>query len=122
MSDQVWGHAQSKDSERYTGAFGSRAEAIEDGREWYSASDGFWVMGGRFPKASEFIPDTDYLLELMSERASDEHGEVVDDFPNVTPEGKAELKKALAAWASEHVEVRFWKGTTEPERIDPLGS
>jgi hypothetical protein len=63
------------------------------------------------PSASSFLPDTDDVIQHMFDRASDEHSEYCDHFPDVTPEAEAELLallEPLKAWAEKHCDVNFY--------------
>ena len=52
--------------------------------------------------------DTDSLFEQMGERAYEHGGEHADDFPDVSPEKEAELKKLVRAWLDANVKVNFY--------------
>jgi len=59
-----------------------------------------------------FVPDTDEVIQYMSERAQEsDAGEWADDYPHVGDESMAELEKALeplASWARKHCQPDFF--------------
>lgn len=61
---------------------------------------------------ADFVPDQDYVIEHMAERAYDsDAGEWVDNYPTLNAEAKAELDIALAplkAWARKHCQPDFF--------------
>lgn len=121
-----WGHASSEEPDRWDGAFDTREEAIEDGRETYGGET-FWVQGGSSPLLTSLLPDgedmAEYVINALAEQADGEAGESAADFPDVTREAKADLAAKLRAvvetWAAEHVKVEFWVAVGTPERIEP---
>ncbi|WP_250501938.1 hypothetical protein [Caballeronia sp. AZ7_KS35] len=52
--------------------------------------------------------DADDVIEMMGERAYDEAGEWADNYPDVTPEAKAELDALLLAWMEKHAKPSFY--------------
>ena len=81
---------------------------------------GAQIMRGQVcrPQASDFLPDTDDVIEHMANRAADEHSEFCDGFPDTTREQEAELSlllEPLKAWADKHCSVRFY----QVEKMEP---
>lgn len=58
----VWGYAESELAERWEGEYDTREAAVVAGREHFAGSEAyadmthFWVVRGRRPAASEFLP------------------------------------------------------------------
>jgi hypothetical protein len=123
QSEEVWGFAESEDDERWSGMCGSREEAIAEARsELGLASDqDFYIIRGRKPAAADFVPDVDWILEHMGDQAGDQIGEIAEEFPDVTDEGRAALTRYLEAWARKYAEpVNFWAADGKAERIEPV--
>jgi len=112
----VWGYARCEDAERFTGAYESREEAIEEGRAYYG-DEPFWILKGLYPAPTNFLPDPDWILERMAEAAASEADEAAAEFSDVTKEAKMELKALLSAWAEKHVKARFWVGIGSAEPV-----
>lgn len=118
---EVWGHADSDQAERWYGVCASREDAIAEGRDHYG-KDGFWIHSGTAHTAGEFVPDVDFIIDSMSERASDEVGEASEDFPYVSTEARKELEDLLEAWANKHIKCGFWTADGKAEYIPPEGT
>lgn len=69
------------------------------------------------PCASEFVPDVDWILEDMSERAYDCIGEAAEDWPDVSQDAKDELEAFLNDWAVRNCQVNFYKVVNEREYV-----
>ena len=58
---------------------------------------------------SSDVVSVERVIEDMGERLYEEVGEIADDYPNVTPEAKAELKACLHAWVEKHADTsQYW--------------
>jgi hypothetical protein len=64
------------------------------------------------------LPDADDILSTMSSNASDNVGEVAEDWPETSKLADAELETFLKRWAERHVECRFWIADDHEEEID----
>lgn len=68
----------------------------------------YWEADCRRMQAGDVI-SVDQVIENMGERLYDEVGEIFDDYPDVTPEAKEELKDYLHAWVEKHADpARYW--------------
>lgn len=114
----VWGHGDSDQTERWSGAEATREAAIAEGRAHYG-KDGFWIISGTPHSAAEFMLDVDFILEETAQRAHDEVGEVSDDFPDVTDDAKKELEALLKTWADKNIKCEFWTADGTAEYIEP---
>jgi hypothetical protein len=117
-----WGHSEHEKAERWSGAFESREEAIEDGRRHYRHGPAapFWIQAGATPDAASFVPSADEIVEQMGNAAADNAGEVAAEYPDVSAEAREELDAYLATWATKHAAPRFWIAVGAPEKIEPL--
>jgi hypothetical protein len=61
--------------------------------------------------------DADDVIENLACRGSDEGGEWADDYPDVSPEAKAELQTYLEAWARKHAPASFYTVTNVREYV-----
>lgn len=52
--DEVWGHANSPDSEHWDGCFQSRDECIEEALEYYEAGVPTWIHRGRIIRVGPY--------------------------------------------------------------------
>lgn len=52
--------------------------------------------------------DADSVIEDIENRAYDDGGEHTEDFPNVSPEAKAELDAFLKEWQETHCKPTWW--------------
>lgn len=61
-------------------------------------------------KASDFVNDhdVDSFMEMVGERAYEEVGEHVGDWPDVSKEAKTELLALLETWADKHCTPHFF--------------
>lgn len=118
MGKTAWGYSNYYNPDRWEGMHTTREEALRYAQADYPGCV-VYLSKGRVPEPDEFIPDVDYLMEQMSERAQDEAGEAAEEFPGVTNEAKTELEGLLRAWCRKHVKVNFWVSDGEPERVEP---
>lgn len=114
----LWGYADSRKTERWTGSEVSREAAIAEGRKLYPGQD-FWICSGTKCEPARFMPDADWIVEDASNRAAEEVGEVAEDWPPSAPkEAMAELDAFLEAWAEKHMPCEFWLADGEAELIE----
>lgn len=59
-------------------------------------------------RAAGYYFDIDLMLEQMGEHAHEQGGEYADDFPDVSPDKKAELQKLISDWLDANVNVNFY--------------
>lgn len=114
---EAWGHSGEGQPERWQGSFDTRHEAIADGREQHEGA--FHVVRGRRSDPLKYMPLADEILEMVGDRATDEHGEVADDFPGVLRDARDDLDALLVGWARRHLgeATEFWKQDGTPELI-----
>lgn len=87
----VWGYAESELAERWEGEYDTREAAVVAGREHFAGSEAyadmthFWVVRGRRPAASEFLPPyyEDALADDLAEQAYEVAGEVAECWPEL---------------------------------------
>ena len=132
---ELWAWARCKDSERWSGPFGSKEEAISAGREAsgdYDEETGvtpgsFVVAPAKYPDSGEFVAgafDMEDLLDRADERAVDE-GYFCEDGPafeikSSGNEPEVELLAALMAWAEKWVKATtFTVDVDQAEEITP---
>ena len=116
MHDECWGYANDACPETWCGNCKTRAEAIAEGR--VECDGQFFVMKGRKCYATEFAPDAKDVAEMMWDRANDEVGDIVADFPDLSAEQRAEFDAFTRKWASQ-IECRFWVADGDAEAIGP---
>lgn len=75
---------------------------IEAGEEVFYAE-------GEVPDPGAWV-DAEDVIELLASRADDEgFGDWAEDYPEVTPEAKAELTELLQTWARKHCQPSFYR-------------
>lgn len=111
-----WAYSQNEEAYHFDAA--TKEEAIRLGTSDFDGEP-FWVCSFRRPKASEFVPDADSIIDTMMEHAYDEVGDFADDFPGVSKEAEAELEALLQSWADKHCSVSFWIMDAGAELITP---
>ncbi|WP_431207476.1 hypothetical protein [Burkholderia cepacia] len=65
-------------------------------------------IGEVAPIQTKHLCDADDVIDLIGERAYDEVGEYADNYPDVTPEARAELDALLAGWIEKHAKPTFY--------------
>ncbi len=116
---KVWGHGLNRDEESWSGAYETREEAIEDGRDTYE-DEAFHVKSGTVPDTGEWLYDVaEDFVDRLGERAYEEVGELAEDWPP-TPSKEAanELQEFCAAWVRKHMPPTFWAADGEVERVE----
>lgn len=109
-----WGYASSPEMFPSVGGIvDGRDAAIEEGRENYE--EAFYVAPLRPISFWHHMPESEDLLEQMSERSNAEEG---SDWPDVSKEARAELDGLLKAWCEKHDTRDFYEQAGEAERIE----
>jgi 8-oxo-dGTP diphosphatase len=116
---RVWGYSRTGADEHYDGAYDSREEAIDAGRDEYG-DEPFYVIEGKYPDAAGAMPDAGRVLDWMHDHAGEQWADSDGDWPDTTAEAQADLDALLATWARKHAPVTRWIGVGEPERIEPI--
>lgn len=121
MSEERWGYGEDRDSEAWQGACPSREAAISEGRETFGPAAHFYIVSGRLCDPAEYIPDPEYILDCMGDRAADALGEVAEEWPSPTEEAREELSALLAEWARKRCPMReCWVADGSYELIPAL--
>lgn len=101
MSNEIYGY--SLDGETFHGRYATRAEALtaglKDNEEQGYLSPGSKLMTGRHDDPSHtsaYMPDVDDILEHMSQKADDEHGDC-DMWPDIGKDDIVEARQQLEA-------------------------
>lgn len=105
MNEIAW----SSDEESFN--LDNKWEAIEDIARDYDRKEllGRVVWYGQTTKPDvSTLVDADEVIEMLGERAYDNHGEWAWDFPNVSDKAKKLLDNYLQKWIKKHTEVTFW--------------
>lgn len=105
-----WGHAESEEAEGWSGAYDTREQAVDAGRNEHDGD--FWVSGG--PAITTTI-DADEITEIIEERARDEA--IWSDEPIVIDDPGKTLQALLDAWIAEHVQPQVWTSDSS-EKVD----
>lgn len=94
-------------------------EAYETAKNEYP-DQSFDLAYGEESVASDFTPTADWILDQMANSASDQVGEVAEDWPpeQISEEAKEELQGLLDAWAEKHCPCSFWTASASCT-IDP---
>jgi hypothetical protein len=98
MADEgavVWGYAGGVDTEQWHGEYASRQEAIDAARADYGEDATFAVSMGRKPSPVEYLPEVDWILDDIRQRADEAAGDVTEGFAEVSEEAEEELKHLL---------------------------
>lgn len=74
-------------------------------------------IGEVAPIQTKHLCDADDVIEMIGERAYDEVGEYADDYPDVTPEARAELDALLAGWIEKHAKPTFYSVVNVREHV-----
>lgn len=103
----TWGY--SGDGEQYECPYSSREDAIGAARGDLDLADlGFWVAEGIRPNPEEFMPDAEWIVQEMDERASDSEGGLwTDDWPSPSQGHKDKLNALLLEWV-KGCPVTWW--------------
>lgn len=65
-------------------------------------------FGEAYKPMMHALCDSDDILCMMGERASDIAGEYAEDFPDCTKEAIEELDQILKSWFEKHITVNFY--------------
>lgn len=83
-------------------------EDLLDINDHLEVGDTVWKADAVKPDPTSYVSASD-VIELISERASDDGGEYAEDFPDVSKEAATELDELLAGWIKKHcAEPRFY--------------
>jgi hypothetical protein len=115
--ETCWGYAEHDEAERISGRCASRDEAIVEAFTEHVDLGEMWIYSGAEVDPFTLVPHATEIVELMGERASDNCGEVAEDWPDVSDEAKKELNDLLAAWVRKNAPARFWMADGKPERV-----
>ncbi|WP_175760472.1 hypothetical protein [Burkholderia anthina] len=74
-------------------------------------------FGDVAPIPTKHLCDADDIIDMLGERAYDEVGEAADDYPNISPEAKAELESLIAGWIEKHAKPTFYSVINVREHI-----
>jgi hypothetical protein len=107
--DGVWRH----------GGFDTREEALAEATDYYDFDDNIrHVFTGRYVPVT--LPATGYadaVIDRLIDWAYDHFGELAEDWPEATPEMRAELDAEFAAvlkgWLDRHGLTPNWKAIVE---------
>lgn len=116
---KVWGYASYPD-EPFSGAYDTREEAVEDGKDEFeteSGHDSFYVIDGAMADVAAYLPDVEWIIEKLGENAYEEAGEIAEGYPEVSEEGKLALEELLLAWANKYAKPEFWIASGRAELI-----
>lgn len=89
------------DNERFQGEYATREEALAEGVASVPSGEPIWTGANEEPvNAASLVPSVDRFLENLCETASDEFGEVAEDWPHLSSSQKDELAVELARIAA----------------------
>ena len=119
-SREVWGYAESPDSEAWQGT--DSREAAEDGAS--ELEGGGYIQRGFYPDPAAVVSecfDLDTIMERIDEFAADSEFVSLDEPIFEAEDGAAEaLVEALSKWARKYVRAVTWTATDdEPIRVEP---
>lgn len=123
-----WGYADSEVTESWSGSCGTRDEAIVEAFTELDAAytgGGYeplkyaWICSGKQADPASFMPKAWWVLDRASETASDECGDVAEDWPSVARDSveEKELDELLRSWARKNAPAKFWMADGKPERV-----
>ncbi len=120
MSNDVWGHANDEDSERWIGAFDSRAKCEAEALFYYEEDEPVWIASGRIVRAETYArkwADAENVVESLDEMAGDETASE-DAIFSCEPGAQEALETALVEWAKKYVsESGWWEANGTIEQI-----
>jgi len=114
-TNRLWGWTEDPNT-RYHGEHSTKEGAIEEARVECGGRV-FYVAEGHCPDPSSYVPDADFLIEMMNESACGECGDAAEDWPDVSNEAEQELTELLVDWARRHCPISFYLVEGAPERI-----
>lgn len=81
--------------------FDTKEEAIEEGayEAWDCEYESFYVGQKKSVVLTDFLPDTQSLVETLSENAYDAVGDLTDAWPSISREQRDELIALIDEWA-----------------------
>lgn len=111
--------------------FQSKHEAVErcscDSERDELVGQTIWYGEASKPDVSTIV-SADDIIEMLSERAYDNHGEWAEDFPDVDKKAVKLLDNYLKKWISKYCDVTFYSVEnvkeyviTEEDVVDCLG-
>ena len=115
------GYSSVPDPERWDHG-GTREEAIAEGRQHFGDAATFWIMQGVYSSPTSFLPSATSIVDTMCDCAMDNGAPDDGEYPDVGPEGMAELETAmgaLKAWAEKWTQPKWWTAHGEPIEIKP---
>lgn len=121
MSEKVWAYASTQDSDGWDIHKGTREEAIVAALAYFEGHETIYLCEARRCIPSEFVPDAEDVMEIMTERAYNLVGEASDEWPGLSPDSPAcrDLEAYLHLWANAHCSpCNFFSLEGEPEKID----
>jgi hypothetical protein len=83
-------------------------DELLDSDDQLKAGDNVYVGEAVMPSHRQLC-SADDVIEAIGERAYDIVGEAADDFPDATPEARAELDALLGAWMQKHCTINFYQ-------------
>lgn len=119
IPETVWGYAEGPGYEAVSGWCATKEAAAAEGRAelGLEGSGDIYVYAGTVPDPASMF-DVDDIIERAAERAGDNWPECAEDWPDVSPEGLAELEAFLATWARKHAPCRFYVCNDDGQRAE----